>query len=193
MMGRSADRKLVERAKEGRLSTADVDAVAERLRRGAVDESTYDLLYVVSRARATRHQELVASFLDCADDPMLARLALQTLCSFWGLSAQYLDFIKRFVAGVDWDHFEDVRQVALSAAGEYLRENTDCELFRGVHGACVDSSSGSVGQRIALEALARALGKPMAESLDGKRLMELKPELLADGSAWLAANCANDC
>ncbi|KJK49699.1 hypothetical protein UK23_13225 [Lentzea aerocolonigenes] len=107
--------QLVLRAKEGTLSAAEVDAVAARLTSEPLDEDTYSLLYVIARTRATRHRRIVESFLDCSEDPMLARLAVQTLCTFWGEADRYRDVLDRFIAGVEWDEDGDVRDVALSA------------------------------------------------------------------------------
>jgi hypothetical protein len=154
--------------------------------------ATYKLLYVLSRSRAVRHEQVVASFLDYANDPMVVRLALQTLCTFWGETARYLNDVCRFAAGVEWDYFGDVRQVALSAAGEYLRIQQNCELFRIVYDACINSSIGDVEERVALEALARALGRPLADSLNKSRLEEWRSELHAEGLSWLKANCESE-
>lgn len=190
--GSASVRQLVERAKDGRLSADEIDAVAQRLKHEMSGRSTYSLLYVLSRTRATRHEAIVASFLDHQDDPMVARLALQTLCSFWGYASRYLDYLRRFAMGVEWDYCGDVRQVAFSAAGEFLRENRDCELFRIVYSACSEAVPGDFEERVALEALARALGKPLAESLSAKQLEGWRPELLAQGSVWLELHCGNE-
>lgn len=187
-MGASVE-QLVERAKEGSLSAKDVDAVAARLKASPVDDETYSLLYVISRTRATRHRDVVESFLDHSADPMLARLAVQTLCTFWGEAARYLGVLNRYIAGVEWDGCDDVRDVALSAAGEYLRENRDCELFRTVHLACLGAAAGDVTELAAFGALARALGRPQAGLMSGKYLALSKPELLAEASSWLDEHC----
>ena len=113
-MGLSVD-QLVERAKDGTLSAADVDGAAARLTSEPLGEDTYGLLYVIARTRAVRHRKIVESFLDCAEDPMLARLAVQTLCTFWGEADRYREVLDRFIAGVAWDESGDVRDVALSA------------------------------------------------------------------------------
>ncbi|TDD58167.1 hypothetical protein E1263_20265 [Kribbella antibiotica] len=183
--------QLVARAKDGSLSTADVDEVVQRLKSEAPGESTYRLLYVVGRTGATRHESLVASFLDCQEDPMLARLALQTLCTFWGKSDQYLSDLRRFVAGVDWDTDGDVQQVALSAAGEYLRHNRDRTLFQSVFNACTKALGGEVDQRVALAALARALGTPQAE-LSTSYLKRSRPQLLIQAASWLDSHSPDE-
>lgn len=115
--------ELVARAKDGTLPAAEVDRVAARLKSEPIGESTYGLLYVISRTRATRHRTVVESFLDCSEDPMLARLAVQTLCAFWDEADRYLDVLRRFSAGVEWDHDGDVRDVAVTALAKHNTKN----------------------------------------------------------------------
>lgn len=108
---------LVARSKQGHVTESEIEAVARLLSSRRDHERAYSLLYVLARSFATEHEELVAGFLDHRDDPTLARLALQTLCSSWELGEKYADEMRRFIDGVPWDHLGDVRPVAISAAG----------------------------------------------------------------------------
>ena len=96
---------------------------------GQGGSDTSQLLYVLARSGARSYEDLVASFVECREDPMVARLALQTLCTFWGLTGRYRDTVARFLKGVEWDYLGDVRQVAITAAGEFLAENQDCDFL----------------------------------------------------------------
>lgn len=113
---------VVRRAKEGTVTEREIAAAARMLpdERGP---RAYAWLYVIARSSATQYEQLVASYLDHEEDPMPARLALQTLCTFWGFADRYVDQLERFPGDVEWDHFGDVRLIAISASGEYLREN----------------------------------------------------------------------
>jgi hypothetical protein len=97
--------------------------VASLLARDAPRSDLYRLLYVLARSKATQYEPLVAGFLGHREDPDVARLALQTLCTFWGLTERYKGQVHAFLEGVEWDYFGDVRQVAMAAAGEYLRDS----------------------------------------------------------------------
>jgi hypothetical protein len=121
---------LLERAKWGkfeqdRLSEEELAMVAEELRKPAPETDPFTLLDILGHAFAFQYRELVERFLECEDDPMLARLALQILCGYWGNTDQYLEEVLRFMRGRPWDQEEDVRQIAISEAGEYLRSNTE--------------------------------------------------------------------
>ncbi|MGY6653689.1 hypothetical protein ACXIZN_16095 [Amycolatopsis sp. TRM77291] len=155
---------LVDRAKLGLLHKREIAEVVRELQSTDDEERTYRLLYIVGRSSATEHEDLVASFLT-GGDPELARLALQTLCTFWGLTETYLDSIRIFLRGVSWDHIGEVRHVAASIAGEYLRDHADTGLLTRLIELAHPGNDDPVERRIVLEALARALGDPIQETL----------------------------
>jgi hypothetical protein len=74
----------------------------------------------------------VASFLECRKDRFVARRALEILCSFWDLTDRYVDQVERFLKGVEWDNEGDVRQVAITSVGGFLRERRHCELLKNL-------------------------------------------------------------
>lgn len=155
--------ELVDRAKQGLVRRSELAEVAAQLRYTEDETRAYRLLYVLARSTATEHEELVASFLS-AGDPELARLALQTLCTFWGRTESYVDFVRAFLAGVSWDS-GDVRQIAISVAGEHLRTHTDTGMLARLLELAYQENHDEVERRVALEALATALGDPVAETL----------------------------
>ncbi|MDH2429167.1 hypothetical protein [Sphaerisporangium sp. TRM90804] len=148
---------LVEKAKDGTLKDGEIRRVAEVLSTTPPPDEVYRLLYVIARSRAQSYERLVPGFLWHREDPTVARLALQTLCAFWGKGEQYLHELRLFVKGVDWDSDDDVKGVAVSAAGELLRKITDCELLNSLIDEAT-SFDDDVNRRVAIEALARALG-----------------------------------
>ncbi len=159
-VGRFDVSSLVARAKEGRVAKAEIAEVARRLAAGAEGEDTYSLLYVVGRSFAVEHEGLVAGFLESRDEPTLARLAVQVLCTQWRLTERYVDQLQRFLDGVDWDCLDDVRPVAVTAAGEFLREHAHRGLLERLVHLCGPAGLDPLQRRIAREALARALGDP---------------------------------
>lgn len=160
---------LVERSKSGTVTDAEIDSAAALLASGHKSLDLYGLLYVIARTNARRHEGLVARCLENRDEPMVARLALQTLCTFWGVTSQYLDDLRRFLVGVEWDAFGDLRQVAITAAGEYLAEGKDCSLLSELLNLSRPENDEALERRIATEALARAIGQPLRETIDSNK------------------------
>ena len=156
--------RLLERAKSGefeqdRLSEEELDMVAEELRKPATEADPFTLLDILGHAFAFQYRELVEWFLDCEDDPMLARLALQILCGYWGNTAQYLEEVLRFMRGVPWNQEENVRQIAVSEAGEYLRSNTEPRFLRELISIFESEDEERSMHEGAYFALARAVGR----------------------------------
>jgi hypothetical protein len=117
-------------------------------------------VFVIGRAEATAHEAAVASFIERPDEPMLARLALEILCSWWGHTSKYRADVLRFVNGVDWD-LEDggyVRQIAISAAGEHVRRHEDSDLLRALITVFDSTDAPDLDREIAYHALQRAAG-----------------------------------
>jgi hypothetical protein len=120
----------------------------------------YDALFVIGKACDTRHEDLVASFLESPDDPMLARLAIQILCSWWGIGSRYAARVREFVVGIAWDLETGgyARSVAISGAGLILREHTDPLLLAALL-EVFDSDPSDDMRRQAYSALLRAAGR----------------------------------
>lgn len=78
---------LAETARDGDATADDAAAAAALLPSFRDPIDRYDALFVIGKAGITRHEDLVESYLDSPDDPMLARLAIQILCNWWGVSA----------------------------------------------------------------------------------------------------------
>jgi hypothetical protein len=163
---------LVNRSKEGTVTPVELAEVAALLSAGVGGENTYQLLYVLGRSGATSYEPLVASFLDHRDNPMVARLALQTLTSFWSLGDRYTADLERFLDGADWDEFGEVRGIAISATGGYLATNVNCGLLDRLLRLAAPTHPESQERRIAVRALATALGDPLNAPVDAGAVLE---------------------
>lgn len=159
--------KLLEKAKDGKISKQEVDWVAQQIHEKYNDDSLYTLIYILGKAEAKQYKSLVEKFLYYPSDPMISKIALQTLCNFWDFTEEYLDDVKSFVRGVDWDEDEDVRMIAISAAGQFLKTSFDKELlqllinvFENNHqDESIKDSKDNLIQGCAYEAILRAMGK----------------------------------
>jgi hypothetical protein len=154
---------LLERTKAGeRLPDADLQSLADALNTlGGESEpgiDRYTALHALGRGGDPRWTATVERFLDSPDDPMLARLAVQILCQWWSQPERYRDWLVSFARGVAWDDGE-VRQMALSSIGEWLRSTPDHELLAVLVAVVTDEAAPTLDREDALLAIARALGQ----------------------------------
>src|SRR6266699_7174826 len=114
---------LVDRAQNGLLSRAELDAIADRLLADDTAEHIKRHLLVMQFAGDARYRHAVERYLDFRQDTGVVSRALQVLCFEWGLTDRYFDWLIAFVEGVDWDltwTSRDVRSEAFILAGWYL-------------------------------------------------------------------------
>lgn len=155
--------ELLGKARDGELSAHELDQVAAAIKDPDVIGDRYTLLHIIGLSMATPYEDLVSSYLNSADDAMMARLGLQILCSFWGKTPEYLGYVWKFLRGVDWDDEDDVRQIAISIAGEHVRKTWDEELFRKLLDIATNEGDVPAIRLSAIDALARALGDEWTE------------------------------
>jgi hypothetical protein len=185
---------LVRRAKEGTVTSKEIDRVGAILSAGRGGDDTYRLLYVIGESGALSYEQLVASFLEYRKNPFVARLALEILCNFWHLTDRYVDQVERFLKRVEWDHQGDVRQIAITSAGEFLRARRHCELLKGLLALGSPRNEDALERRIAVEAIARALGEPLGETINADKgdtpWETWAQNITTRGAARLAEECA---
>jgi hypothetical protein len=123
--------ELLEKAKWDKLSKSELDEVVKRIMqfKEGDEDDLYGLLYALGRSGASKYRNLVERFLVYPADPMIARIALKTLCTYWDLVPCYLETIKNFIKGVGWDD-DQVRIAAISIAGEYVRSENNKECLK---------------------------------------------------------------
>lgn len=165
--------ELLERAKQGHLSSHEVSEVAAELAGGAPATDRYTLLHILGRSGDTAYRPLVESFLICKADPMLSRLALQILCDYWGYSELYLERVREFVNGVSWDTEEDVRQIAIAIVGEYLRAHSEPALLRELLTIFENEGESQSMREAAYFALSRATGREWTQIPPASRPLDL--------------------
>ncbi len=122
---------LLEKAKWSKLTDEELNYVVRKIENPSLrgKYELYTLIFILGKAKATQHRKLVESFLYYPKDPMISKIAVQTLCGFWNLGRDYLKELRAFVKGVEWDKEEDVRLVAISCAGPLLSQIKDKELM----------------------------------------------------------------
>jgi len=165
--------ELLDRAKWGKVSPQELARVADELANSQSSADRYTLLLILGKAQDHSHRELVESFLKCREDPMLARLALQILCEFWGLTEEYLAELVEFVHGVPWDVEDDVRLVAISIAGEYLRTHGDNDTLMALLHIFDSRGAQKIVREVAYRAIARSMGSEWQDLPSSARHFDL--------------------
>jgi hypothetical protein len=152
--------ELLEEAKWGKLTQEELTYVIQSIKNHKAGDKNdlYTMIHILGRAGATEYQKLVESFLYFQSDPMISKIALQTLCNYWGFTEHYLSYIKKFIAGVEWDEDDDVRLIALSIAGNWLRENSNPSLLEQLLHVFEDPSQEALIRDVAYIAICRAIG-----------------------------------
>lgn len=124
----------------------------------------------MGRISVEQYKELIDKYLYYPGNPWICREALNTLCTYWKLTADYLDAIKMYIRGAKWDDTDEVRMIAISIAGEYLRKAFDKELLQllldvfenlGKINSITETSvsARALIQSCAYDAISRAMGK----------------------------------
>jgi hypothetical protein len=168
---------LLERAKWDSLSDAEIDQVAKEIQKPMPEADTYTLLHILGKSQATRYRRLVERYLESDTDPMLAKLAMQILCSYWDEASHYLDQITRFVQGVAWDEDDDCQLAAVSIAGEYLRTKHDPVLLYLLLELFEREAEDQLIREAAYGALARAMGREYSEIPSAAKEFDLKADI----------------
>lgn len=145
-------------AKRGDLQDSDAKRVAAELTSPVTQHDRYTLIHILGKAGRREYRAIIEGYLESPEDPMLAKIALETLCSYWNEAVSYRSQVLRFCRGVHWDTEDDVKLIAISAAGEILRENQDEVLLTQLLHLCSPEQSNAVVPMAAESALLRAAG-----------------------------------
>ena len=200
---------LLKEARHGSLTDVELEYVANRIKYfdpdKEDDDTLFRLLLIIEEAdiisnpdnrytkpRAIKYRHLIEPYLEYPRDYYVSAKALRILCqSAWGFTEDYLDVIKRFIRGVEWD-FGDCAFCAMSSAGEYLNKKTeeeieekDIELAQLLKSVMDDPTRDEIDHDAAYEALARASGLAWNEILDFTDLKEEDLEEDFDVQKWV--------
>jgi hypothetical protein len=85
---------LLRRAEAGEIRASEVAEVAAELSDGDSPDDAYTLLLIIGKSGALQYRSLVERWLLSPDDAMMAGLALQILCNYWGETASYLATVR---------------------------------------------------------------------------------------------------
>lgn len=162
--GRLDPSVVLDRAKSGEvISRGELDELARGLADPADPRDKYLMIYALGRASLDpRYADVIRPFLNSPQDPRLARVTVQMLSNAMGQEESIREDLLAFARGVAWDDDDDVRMVALSSAGNWLRSlahehRWDDDLFTVLHSTAVEDPDDLI-REVAVGSLARALG-----------------------------------
>jgi hypothetical protein len=153
---------MIDKAKAGILSRRELDEVAARLERRALTSDLHEKLLVMMFGGDARYRRAVEPYLDFQANLEIARSALETLCSYWYLTADYVDWLVWFGKGVEWDFnwSPTVRPLALSIAGRHLSYKKSRRLLALLITVSEDETEQQKNREEAASALLEASGVP---------------------------------
>lgn len=172
--------ELLEEAKWGKLTNEEINFVVEKIKasKPGSDQDLYRALYILGRSGAKQYRKLVESFLYYPSDTDISSAAINVLCIYWSFGQEYLNELKAFVKGVDWDPEEFLRLRAIGCSGEFLRYQPDIELLQLLIDlfeqliVCTEDEDYDDHKKLVLEcvyeSLSRAIGKEWIEILEPK-------------------------
>jgi hypothetical protein len=169
----SSHEDLLSRAKDKTLTRDEYDQVFEALLRAETVNEKYTLLHVLGHSGDERYRATIEGFLAC-EDASLARLALQILCDFWGDVPRYIHAVDKFIDGSPFDVDGELRQAAVSIAGEYLRHNEDPAIARKIASLYDDAREDVVVRGGAYTAMLRAIGWDWGQIPSPAKLLHLE-------------------
>ena len=154
---------MIDRARAGLLSRQELDEVAARLERREPSGDLHEELIILKFGGDARYRRAVEPYLDFQADLQIARTALDTLCSYWYLTADYVDWVVWFGKGVEWDFdwgFPTVRPLALAIAGSHLAYKKSRRLLELLIGVSEDETEQQKNREEAAAASLEASGVP---------------------------------
>ncbi|CAM0117305.1 hypothetical protein [Rhabdochlamydiaceae symbiont of Dictyostelium giganteum] len=146
-----------------------------------------NLIYILGRIGAVKYRKKIEKYLYGPHPEDLCVIALRVLCNYWKYSTAYIEEIKMFIRGVEWDPVDEIRLIAISVAGESIRNNMNRELLKllldvfenlGINPDLNEKRDYARAfiQSCAYYAIARAMGKEYNQILDE----ELIEQAIAD-------------
>ncbi len=170
--------ELLEEAKWGKLTPEELAYVVQKIQssKPGDDEDLYTWIHILGRSGNRQYRKLVEGFLYYPSNPIISRIALNTLCNYWSFARDYLKELKTFIKGVDWDEDQDVRDIAVSCAGAFLKEEEEKELLKLIIDIvekfinAEEDSNDSITWENAYTALSRAMGKEWKDILSAKEI-----------------------
>lgn len=159
--------RLLDKSRVGELSVREGQAVISALDEPQPSRTLYTLVHIVARGRPDGGEEVLTRFMNYVEDPQVAALALNALGGQWRCFDLVRDQTVAALRGLHWDVMDEMRDAAITVAGEYLRDRRDPEMLDLLLTLAVDADR--FEQRHRLHALGRALGASDIELAERER------------------------
>ncbi|WP_373502315.1 hypothetical protein [Aestuariivirga sp.] len=136
-----------------KLSREELDGVASDLTN---PDDLYQRVRILAKSFDPRYIPVFEKLATYADDTMVAGEALRALIDFHGRH-EYLPLLMKYIEGVNWDPYDDLKLHSIGIAEFLLKEHKDQELIALVIKQ-FEESDNSVVRDAAHEALMTAAG-----------------------------------
>jgi hypothetical protein len=168
--------ELLKRAYSGKIAHDELSEVV-RMITSDENQDLYTLIQILGRAGSPKYRKIVEPYLHNVGNPQLSALAVKVLCWSWGLAREYRGQLLCFLRGVDWDSEDYVRLETISAAGEYLRENSDKELLQVIYNIFSDQGERPLIRAVAYRALCRSESIEWKDIIPAPRVVDSSTEI----------------
>lgn len=174
---------LHERAHWKRITEKEVAEVMQRIQEYLDDDRLQDdydlsgLLQTLAYHGALtgvkpEYWELVEKFLVYPRSPYISWTALNILCSDWDLLSKYIDRVKSFLKGENWDENGEVRIQAMGLVGRYFKETQDKESLESLFRIFENKQEEIFERQVALESIGSAFGIDWKYDFESKQIIE---------------------
>jgi hypothetical protein len=163
---------LLDEAKWGELSDKEITYLVQIIKdsKPGEDRYLYQAIHALGLGGAKQYRKLIEGFLYYPSNPMVSGIALKALCIYWNFIHDYLDELKQFVKGVEWDvELEDTRIIALAISGEFLRRKSCPDLLRVLVSVLEGNDIDEIIMDSVYSALARAVGQEWDDYYEDKK------------------------
>ncbi len=113
---------------EKTLSDEEIDYVAQQLENPTSDMDLWLAANILVDTEAVKYKSLMEKYLCCPEHPSVSLIILEGFCN-WGYAKDYLDLLKQFMQGVDWDK----DGMLLVTASDWLEDFIKDELNTSPH------------------------------------------------------------
>lgn len=184
--------EMLDRANIGTVSTKELGDLSVFIGTSVNDNDLYYPLLILGKAGGPEYSSTVEQFIS-STNPMIARLSLQILCQFWGLTDRYLNYALRALGRPPSDDNDTVRQMAIFILGDYLASNKESGIIVNILRIFDDEHQPYSIILAAYAALALAIGREWLELgttiIDRPDLRQLIASDIIDAVRRIANEC----
>lgn len=152
--------EILDKAGKEPLTKQEIQALVDEIERSTPgdDENLTTCIRALCFSGSKKYKKLIERFLYYPSFPMVSVCAFDCLHDYWCYRSEYMDELKEFLKGVDWDQDSSLKDMAISLSGEYLSYAKEKELFQLLTNLYDSPNIDDNERRFVYVAIARAMG-----------------------------------